>query len=316
MKGKNWIRLIGIALLMFLIWRIDFSGTLALLKKVSLPILGLVILLNLPQICIKAYRWKSLLHSQKIEYGIVPAALSYFGSIFIGLLTPGRLGELIKAVHVSQDCGVSKARALSSVLADRLFDLYALLLIGGAAMLSSGRSLNNLLALVESAFLLFLPLLILLHDSTFQRVEKLGLRMGKWVSRLFDPDSWLTELRTGLKELSVGDAFVAALLTAVAYAVFFEQCYLLAHALNVKASFLQIMYAVSLGSLVTLIPISISGLGTREATIVAYLGSVGVSSELSLGYSLLIFVTFYVAGGLMGAVAWLIKPVTLKSVKE
>lgn len=315
MKGKNWIRLIGIILLMVLIWRIDFSGTLALLKKVSLPILGLVILLNLPQIYIKAYRWKSLLRSQKIKYGIVPASLSYFGSIFIGLLTPGRLGELIKALHVSQDCGVSKARALSSVLADRLFDLYALLLIGGAAMLSRGRSFSNLLALVESAFLLFLPLLILLHDSTFRRFEKLGSRMGKWVNRLLAPESWLIELRTGLKELSAGAALVAALLTMVAYAVFFEQCYLLAQALNVKASFLQIMYAVSLGSLVTLIPISISGLGTREAAIVAYLGGIGVPSELSLGYSLLIFVSFYVGGGLIGAIAWFIKPVNLESVR-
>lgn len=315
MKGKNWIRLTGIVLLGVLIWRVDFSGTLALLKKVSLPIVCLVILLNIPQILVKSYRWKSLLDSQRIQYGILPAALSYFGSIFIGLLTPGRLGELIKAVHVSQDCGVSKARALSSVLADRLFDLYALLLVGGAALFSRSHSLSNFLALMESAILLILPLVILLHNRSFQWFEKLGLRAGKWGKALFAPESWLVELRGALKELPLRAAFLAAGFTILAYAIFFEQCFLLAQSLHVQASFLQITYAVSLGSLVTLIPISISGLGTREATIVAYLGSVGVPSELSLGYSLLIFVAFYVAGGLMGAIAWLIKPVNLKSVK-
>ena len=47
---------------------------------------------------------------------------------------------------------------------------------------------------------------------------------------------------------------------------------------------------------------------------VAYLGMVGVPAEVALSFSLLVFVTFYVAGGLMGALAWWVKPVTLSSV--
>src|SRR5262245_15160473 len=145
MKHSGWIRWTGIVLLIILIWRIDFSDTVSLLKKISIPILVLVVLLNIPQIFMKAYRWRELLHSQRISFGIWPAFLSYFGSIFIGLLTPGRLGELIKALHVSKDCNVSNARALSSVLVDRLFDLYALLLMGGAALLSKGSDLSHIL---------------------------------------------------------------------------------------------------------------------------------------------------------------------------
>ena len=67
---------------------------------------------------------------------------------------------------------------------------------------------------------------------------------------------------------------------------------------------------------VTLLPISISGLGTREAAIVAYLGTIGVPAEAALGFSLLVFVTFYVGGGLMGAAAWWVKPVPLKQMRE
>lgn len=315
MKGTNWIRWIGVLLLIILIWRIDFSDTFALLRKISLPLFALVILLNIPQVFIKSYRWRGLLHAQKIPYGILPAFLSYFGSIFIGLLTPGRLGELIKSLHVSQDCNVSKSRALSSVLVDRLFDLYALLLVGGAALLSRSRSLGNMIALAESAVLLILPLVILLNGSLFHWLEKLAAKLGKWGRALFAPESWLVELRTALKELSIGVALLAMFWTVLAYAVFFEQCYLLAQSLKVNAGFLQISYAVALGSLVTLIPISISGLGTREATIIAYLGTVGVSSQLSLGFSLLIFVAFYVAGGLLGAIAWQMKPVDLNRIK-
>jgi hypothetical protein len=41
---------------------------------------------------------------------------------------------------------------------------------------------------------------------------------------------------------------------------------------------------------------------------------VGVTAEQALGFSLLVFATFYIGGGLMGAVAWWIKPAPLQSV--
>ncbi len=75
--------------------------------------------------------------------------------------------------------------------------------------------------------------------------------------------------------------------------------------------FMQITYAAAIGSLVTLLPVSISGLGTREAAIIAYLGAQGVTSEGALGFSLLVFFTFYIAGGIIGAAAWWVKPVPL-----
>jgi uncharacterized membrane protein YbhN (UPF0104 family) len=86
---------------------------------------------------------------------------------------------------------------------------------------------------------------------------------------------------------------------------------MLALALDMSLSYIQVSYAVAIGSLVTLLPISISGLGTREAAIIAYLGTAGVSDEQALGFSLLVFATFYVGGGILGAVAWWFKPAPL-----
>mgnify|MGYP002683163785 CR=1 FL=1 len=42
------------------------------------------------------------------------------------------------------------------------------------------------------------------------------------------------------------------------------------------------------------------------------LGAAGIAPEPALTFSLLVFATFYLAGGLMGAVAWWLKPVNLK----
>jgi hypothetical protein len=305
------LRLIGILLLLVLVSRIDLHKTRALLSNARWDLVGLTVVLNLPLIGFKAVRWRQLMSAQVIRYRFSHAFSAYFGSIFIGLLTPGRLGEFVKALYISQDCGIPMGQAFSSVLADRLFDLYVLFLVGGAALVSLTNEKSGLLMLVGSTLLLSIPLAIFLNDRAFRWMKAIGLKLGHIGRQMFSPGGWLVEMRDGLQQLTWLWLLAATTLTVVAYIIFFGQCYLLALALGLKIGFVQVSFAVALGSLVTLLPISISGLGTREAAIIAYLGSVGVPAEMALGFSLLVFVTFYVAGGLMGAVAWWIKPVSL-----
>jgi uncharacterized protein (TIRG00374 family) len=307
----GWLRFAGLILLGFLIWKLDASSVYSAIQNTQPTFLAAAILLNIPQIFTKALRWRYLMLAQGIQYNVASSVLAYFGSIFIGLLTPGRLGEFVKTVHVSRDCGIPAARAFSSVLVDRLFDLYALLLFGSAAIFSTAQQQSTALLFAEAALLLVLPILAILHRGTFERLQAFAMKTGKIGKKLFGEGSWLQELRLYLISLRLSHILIAIFFTALAYAMFFSQCYLLARGMNLDVPFLTICFAVALGSLVTLIPISISGLGTREAVMIAYLGRHGVSAELSLGYSLLIFVTFYLAGGIMGAVAWLIKPAPL-----
>jgi uncharacterized protein (TIRG00374 family) len=280
-------------------------------QDVDLYLLGIAIVLNLPMVLLKTLRWKNLMYRQDIRYPIGKAYLAYFGGIFIGFFTPGRLGEFIKAIHINQDCRVSVGRALSSVLADRLFDLYALLLVGGVALTTLALSVNGVITVIASALLLVMPLGLFLHNTTFDWLRKISQRLGYWGRKLVEPDNWLSELRQGLRQLSWMGVLVAVALTILAYSVFFGQCYLLALALRIPVGVVPICYAVALGSLVTLLPISIAGLGTRETTIIMYLDTAGVRAEAALSFSLLVFLTFYVAGGLMGAVAWWLKPAPL-----
>ncbi len=308
---SGWLRIAGLLLLGFLIWKLDAATAFTAIQKTQPSFLIAAILLNIPQIFLKALRWRFLMQAQEIQYPISSSALAYFGSIFIGLLTPGRLGEFVKTIHVSRDCGIPSARAFSSVLVDRLFDLYALLLFGAAALFSTTQQQSKSLLFLESALLLILPLLAILHRGTFERLQSLANKAGKIGVKLFGEGSWIYELRSYLISLRWTHVLIASIFTACAYAMFFGQCYLLARGMNLKIPFLTICFAVSLGSLVTLIPISISGLGTREAAMIAYLGQHGISPELSLGYSLLVFITFYLAGGLIGAIAWVIKPAPL-----
>jgi glycosyltransferase 2 family protein len=311
--GRRWLawalRLIGLALLGVLLARVDARLVVATLRQADPGLVALSIALIVPLIGVKTVRWQLILAAQGVRYAWWPALLAYFGSLFIGFLTPGRLGEFVKAVHVQQDCAAPLPLALASVLADRLFDLYALLVVGLAALLALPAAAAYAKAgLIGVLALSALPLVLFLNPQVFGWAQRRVVGWGRIGVLLFGPEGWITTVHVGLRSLTWPALLVATLLTVAAYVLFFIQAYLLALALGLPVGFGPVTYAVALGSLITLLPISISGLGTREATMIAYLGTVNVVAAAALGFSLLVFVTFYLGGGLMGLVAWLIKP--------
>ncbi len=319
-SGRGWLawltRLLGLALLAVLLARLDLAQIGATLRDADLLLIGLALAGVLPLILVKTVRWRGILRAQGLEMGLWHAFLAYFGSLFIGFLTPGRLGEFVKALHVSRDCRVSVATGFSSVLADRLFDLYALLIVGGMALPALAVGNGGLLAYGGVVLVLTVPLALFLNDATWPRIRALGLRLGRVGEKLFGEGSLSEDIRAGLAGLTPRRTLEAAALTVLGYAIFYGQCYLLALALRLPLGPGPVTFAVALGSLVTLIPVSISGLGTREATMIAYLSAYGVAAEAAISFSLLVFVTFYIAGGLTGALAWVIRPVPLSALRR
>ena len=101
---------------------------------------------------------------------------------------------------------------------------------------------------------------------------------------------------------------VPLLLTALAYSVFFAQAWLLGRALALEIGIAYLAMCLSVAGVITLLPISFSGLGTRDAILILLFAPLGLAAEQAVAYSTLFFLTFYVAGGIMGAIAWQLKP--------
>ena len=117
------LRILGILLLVWLVSGVNFEELAESLSEVSRPLLFIAFFMILPHVFSKVWRWKLILENQGDCYPLKPAALAYFGGIFAGLLTPGRLGEFVRAIHFQRDCQVRLGRALFSVMMERLFDL-------------------------------------------------------------------------------------------------------------------------------------------------------------------------------------------------
>lgn len=307
-------RFVGPLLLIVLLLRLDLDQARATLQDTRLLLVLVAAAGVFPLIFIKTLRWRNLMRAQKIHVPVRESYLVYFSSLFIGFLTPGRLGEFVKAIYVERSCNTPLSRAFSSVLADRLFDFYALLFIGNIALVDFLPTTQNFTLALVILLSLTVPLVFLMHDPSFVFVQRIGLLFGRIGRKLLDAqDGILPRVRHELRQLSPMELMRASLLTVIAYALFYGQGFLLARAVGITLDFVHVMFAVALGSLVTLIPISISGLGTRELAIITYMESLDVQPAHALGFSLLIFFVFQIAGGTIGALAWWLYPVPIRT---
>lgn len=313
-KFYQYIRYLGPLCLVLILTKIDLRLLLNNLSDINLFLYLFVLFLNVPQFFIKSFRWNQLLKQQKVIYSEFDSFLIYISSIFIGFITPGRLGEFIKAVYLKYDKGVSLSKSMSSVIVDRLFDLYLLILLGllGIWKFDILGKLSNTSLLLLIIFISF-PLLILnkqlmrkVISLIYKSFIKKKVKLRNKIEERFD------DFYIGINQLINLNLIFSALLTCLSYSVFFIQCYLIAIAIGISINLISITLFMAISNLISFIPISISGLGTRDATLIYLFSLINLTPELAVSYAFLVFIAFFICGGLMGLVAWWIKPLEMK----
>jgi glycosyltransferase 2 family protein len=308
----KYLRFLGIIILLIILLKIDFDKLLRIIYQANILYLLIAIILNIPQVFLKSYRWNRLLCDQNVKYTKVQSFLVYLSSIYIGFVTPGRIGEFTKVLYLKSDKGVSLSKGMSSVLMDRLFDMYLLIIIGIVGIWHldmMGRLTNAYFALI---IIISLAPVLLLNKQLVRRF--LGLLYYLVVIRKFKGkiEETFEDFYNGINQLINPKLVYSVFLTCLSYLIFFIQCYLLVIAIGISINFTNITFFMAISNLISFIPISISGLGTRDVTLIYLFSLVRLKPELAVSYAFLIFITIFVCGGLMGAIAWWIKPLEAK----
>jgi hypothetical protein len=94
----------------------------------------------------------------------------------------------------------------------------------------------------------------------------------------------------------------------VSFLAGYVQGWLVARAMGIDLSFYDCVCLIATQSLLGLLPISVSGVGVREAFFKAVFPSLGYSGTQGTGYGLLVLFVMYAALIAVGAVAWHIRP--------
>lgn len=302
------MRLVGPLLLVWILWRFgDFAALTDILKRASLWPLVAAVLLDAGVIHAKLLRWQSLLAACKVRVGTASAYKAYLPSLFLGLATPGRVGDVVRIQYLKRDHGVRYSDGLAVSVVDRLCDVYVLLAFVSLGIVHLTSALSGPLARVAwiavagvavAPLLLFIPKLAEPAASwLYARVAQGGASDG--------PAAFFDALRA-----QSGRALAVPLgATIAAFLINYLQAWLVAGALGMSLSFVDVVAVLSISSLLGLLPISVSGVGVREAfCALVFPVAFGLSETMGIAFGLGVFGVIYLPALALGFVAWQLWP--------
>lgn len=298
---------VSIALLALLLSRTDLQALATLFRSLRFPIFfGSVLLYLLVQL-LSTIRWRCLLQAEQIHLPFWRLILLYYEGMFFNLMLPTAIGgDVVRGYRVSRLTERREA-SLASILVERLSGFVAMAIIACIAVVPAYAHLSDPLIMwltAGSAVGMVVLVASLLSDRLqalfFRLLHGVGLgRFHETLHRLYEAVQQYWAHRATLL-LALGLSLV---LQSLVITIF----YLISQALNLSVPFHYFFLFVPLMSVISMVPISIAGLGLREGSAVYLFTKVGLDAAGAISLSLLWFVVTALCSGL-GGIVFLVGP--------
>lgn len=299
---------LGPVILVVLFATTDVTALKAAFVRTRVDLVVWAYIVVVPTVLLRVLRWRLLLgpRHRPSRFGALVHAYAY--AIFVGVVTPGRLGEFVKIAHVTR-WGAPWSVAFMKVFVDRLFDvacLFAVALMGVWILGGAGIDRDEFFVATMGLAGVGVGVIVWLGCDVARR-GPLTRTLSRWIpARLRDP---LAELRAELANSSwrtrVRVHGTATVLTLAAWAVTYLAQYWLALALGFELGYLEVAGIGAISSLVTLVPITMLGAGTRDAAVVVLLAAMGYDRAEALAFSTLLLSLIVWLGIMCAPAAWM-----------
>lgn len=308
-SARSLLRLLGPALLIIVLWRMrDRGAVLDAFEGAALWPLAGAVLLNAAVIHLKVVRWRVMLSVQGIRYSLARSYAAFLSSLYLAMVTPAHLGDALRIQYLRHDADVPYSEGLATVVMDRLCDLYVL-----AAVATLGIARYSSVLVDELAVVAWLAVGLSLLAPLILLVPGLADRFGAYVYRRFarsegDGQASYERFLKALRS-QVGRALVWTLsLTVLAFGVNYVQGWLLAQSLHIAMPFVDVVCLMAMANLLGLMPVSVSGVGVREAFFMVVFPVLGLAPHAGVSFGLLVFASVYFVNIIVGFVAWQLAP--------
>lgn len=314
---KKWVTLvlplIGLAVFVLIIRGIGVDNVLETFRRVDPRKLFIFPLFTVFILWMHGLRWRYLMRIIGIDYSLWRSTMVWAIGFFGASVTPAKVGDALRAYYLSRDADRDLADCLLTVVVDRLLDVLTMLVFGVIAVLIFSYRYIHLPSvwIVVIAAVGVVALIYLFSHR--QLIKKL---LGP-LFRTLTPAKYRDELSLHFNSFydSVGiyrrewrRTSVGFLYTVLFWAAVTVMAYTVTWVLDIDISLGYVCLMVPMITLVEIVPISVSGLGTRDAAVIYCFSVVGIGSAEAVAFSLLYVVlgTYLVAG--VGFVAWLFRP--------
>lgn len=264
-----------------LLWRADLGLLAHALARMDwIPYLLALALLGSGQ-ALSALKWKLLAGCVGIVMTWLRAFRFYLIGMFFHHFMPTAIGGDIVRILIVSRSGIESPRVTSSVFMERDTGLISMLVIASAAAWYAGLSLNGIPY--------FIPFICALAAAIAANIILFAGIRPHWLERVPLAGSWLRDgvVQIGSYKTAHGTLAVALVMSAIYQITVITKHYLYARAIGPEIPYTYFLVFVPVISVAGMLPISLNGLGVREATMVALYTSVGATQEQALSMGIL-----------------------------
>lgn len=299
---------VGGAILAYLFSKIEFVK----IKESALSLnpvymLGFFLVLAIT-VLLKGLKWQMSLGIFRIPASLTRAVEMWMIGFSIGAATPGRVGDFVKIAYL----GEKKSKSIGAVLFDRITDVFAVLFFAVLGLLVFGSAIGATKQLVT------LAVFVILAAAAAARIYYRRI-LGIFL-KYFVPEKYRSYMASGASDfidsarsaLKLKSRIASVFLMSVFIWMFSViQALMISKSLEISISYFSLLFIMSIVALVELIPVTVAGLGTREATIVFLMSFLGIGSDKAIVFSLLNFFFGYLVLAAAGYLFWVRNPIKM-----
>jgi len=269
---------------------IDFKSFTNILSSITWPFIVWIIIISFIAIAFSTLRWKILMRPSKSNFSYIHLLYLTFIAHCYNMLVPGNItGDVVRALKTST----------ATVFLDRLIGMLGLVVIVLCGIIFSYPILSEL-GLMKYIIVVMLILSFLSICIFSRRI----MRRFKWIGNLSGP--FYEKIREAVLSIQlyrnyyrvITEAFCA---TLSSHLLLVTTVYLINMAIGSNATYLHCLLFVPVIGLISSLPITIGGLGLREAGYILLFTQVGATKEQALGMSLIYFMLLFV-WAILGAI--------------
>ena len=293
---------ISIILLIFLFRQVDKKSLFEIIKNADKPLLLLAFFVFFSSYLLCLFRWEMLLKAVEIYLPLKRIIISFCGGIFFSLFLPSTIGgDLMRSMDLAAHTKRPR-EVIATVLLDRLSGYVGLVLLALVSMLFGWRFIQDksvLFCVVIITAVLIAILLVLFNKFLYSKINKFlhSPNAGK-IRELIKNLHQEVYIFRQHKKVITNNLVFSILIQAVSPLAFF----IIALSLGIKMNIIYFFVFLPIINAITLLPISIGGLGLRDTTTIFFFAKVGMGRDLAFAMSLINFFFILVFGALGGLI--------------
>jgi len=277
-----WLPIIAL-ILIFVVFIIssDITKIHDSIMKMQFSYLLIAITLWVSGSLIRTVRWHFFLNEfdNRIPF---KKNFKYYLAGFAFVISPGRIGEIVRSPYIKRDYGVSISKTASIVFVQRIYDLIGLTIVLSIGLIFIDYTQTILLVPLSMLFLIFL---ILKNKNKLLKLMNLVSKI-----KLFrNLDSNVEEIYDSIAKLLKAKFFILGCsISTISFIFYSTAVYFLITGLDAYLSFQEIMVISTISQLLSFISLIPAGIGVFEGGMIGLFTLYGIDYETAITATILI----------------------------